>query len=100
MRTKDITDLEAAVKAIEEAIKLTQHSDDHDKRAECLLGLGKMLAYQFSQTGSMNDLNEAVKLIGESVALTETSADYQAPTPCIKLSSEMCWKPDLDGQGA
>ena len=61
-------DLNAAVAAIEEAVKSTLH--DHLNRAVPLNNLGNALQCRFERTGSMDDLNAAVEAIEEAVKLT------------------------------
>ena len=61
-------DLNSAVEAIKESVKLTLR--DHPDQADHLTNLGNALKFRFERTGLMKDLNAVVEVIEESVKVT------------------------------
>src|SRR5438046_2411473 len=68
LRPTSIRDLDAAVEAMEKAVKSTPLN--HPDRSACLNNLGVILRSRFEQTELMTDLNAAVKANWDAVKST------------------------------
>ena len=87
-------DVNAAIKANEEAVELSPMGDPN--RAACLNSLGNSLESRYEQTGSMDDLNAGLAAKEEAVKLTPEGHPDRSP---VSVTSVFRWKLDSVRQG-